>query len=181
METSGFLDEINLKTMSCFGKWSPIWKPWEASEMAENWYYNKKHLQKWVSVPQWCVSKELEHAKTQVWSFYMLWDAQHKVIITSHILRVSSVGTPVYLHPTNCSQIRAGSTAVWRSVTGSRLPAALAPCGFGMSWTCVVSLCWTILQACHCYIGYCYSGSSAKESLWATLCNSACPWPQIAA
>lgn len=56
---------------------------------------------------------------------------------TSHILCVSSIGTSIYLHPTDCGQVRPASAAVWCSVTGSRLPAALAPRGFGTSWTCV--------------------------------------------
>lgn len=57
------------------------------------------------------------------------------MIATSHILCVSSVGTPIHLHPTDCSQVRSASTAVRCSATGRRLPAALAPRGFGMSWT----------------------------------------------
>lgn len=56
----------------------------------------------------------------------------------THILCVSSVGPPIYLHPTNCSQVRSASAAVWCSATGGRLPAARTSTGFGMSWTRIV-------------------------------------------
>lgn len=117
-------------------------------------------------------------------NIYMLLNAQHKVIITSHILCVPSVGTPIYLHPADCSQVRQASNSVRRSVAGSRLPAALTPCGFGMSWTPVAFtlldhftstslLYWLLLRW--------YSRSPAKEILQATPCNFACLQPQIAA
>lgn len=103
---------------------------------------------------------QLKSKKSQVQ--YMFEEVQHRVIPASRILCVSSVGSPVYLHPTDCSQVRSASTAVGRSATGSRLPAAHAPSGFAMSWTCIAFMLldyYTTMSLLHWLLLRGYSGS----------------------